>query len=96
MATLSARSRKDQDPRVNRLDPSSARRLAWTVGLLVHLTFLTGFGNRILAAFRWSFGLVGRRRSERTITVRQPTARIRELGEIPVDEGSGARIGSSG
>ena len=67
----------------------------WVIWAFVHLTFLTGFGNRILAAFRWSYGLVGRRRSERTITVRQATARIRELGEIPLNEDRGARTGNS-
>jgi NADH dehydrogenase len=68
----------------------------WVMWAFVHLTFLTGFGNRILAAVRWSYGLVGRRRSERTITVRQATARIRELGEVPMDGTGGARTGSSG
>jgi NADH:ubiquinone reductase (H+-translocating) len=68
----------------------------WVIWAFVHLTFLTGFGNRILTVFRWSFGLVGRQGSERTITVRQATARIRELGEKPVEEGGPARTGSSG
>jgi len=41
----------------------------------VHLTFLTGFKNRVSALARWTISFVGRGRSERTITVQQVTGR---------------------
>ena len=47
----------------------------WLVWLFVHLTFLTGFKNRISALFHWMISFFGRSRPERTITARQVFAR---------------------
>ena len=61
--------------------------LGWVLWLVVHITFLTGFKNRVSALARWTISFVGRARSERTITVQQvvgPSGRRRprraELG----------------
>ena len=48
---------------------------AWLVWLVVHLTFLTGFKNRVGALFHWTISLFGRSRAERTITAQQIFAR---------------------
>ena len=42
---------------------------AWIVWLVVHLTFLNGFGNRVGALARWFWAMVGRRRHERIFSV---------------------------
>ena len=47
----------------------------WLVWLVVHLTFLTGFKNRVSALFHWTIGFFGRSRAERTITAQQVFAR---------------------
>src|SRR6266508_6797071 len=47
----------------------------WLVWLVVHLTFLTGFKNRVSALFHWMISFFGRSRPERTITVQQIFAR---------------------
>jgi NADH dehydrogenase len=47
----------------------------WLFWLLVHLTFLTGFKNRVSALFYWMISFFGRSRPERTITVQQVFAR---------------------
>ena len=49
--------------------------LGWVLWLVVHLTFLTGFKNRVSALARWTISFVGRARSERTITVQQVVGR---------------------
>jgi NADH dehydrogenase len=49
--------------------------LGWVLWLVVHITFLTGFKNRVSALARWTISFVGRARSERTITVQQVVAR---------------------
>jgi NADH:quinone reductase (non-electrogenic) len=47
----------------------------WVFWLVVHLTFLTGFKNRISALFHWTISFFGRSRPERTITAQQVFAR---------------------
>ena len=47
----------------------------WLIWLVVHLTFLTGFKNRIGALFHWTVSFFGRSRPERTITAQQVFAR---------------------
>jgi NADH dehydrogenase len=42
--------------------------------LFVHLTFLTGFKNRVTTLFHWAVSFVGRGRAERTSTARQTLA----------------------
>jgi len=49
--------------------------VGWLLWLVVHLTFLTGFKNRIGALAYWTVSFVGRGRSERTITFHQVAAR---------------------
>jgi NADH:ubiquinone reductase (H+-translocating) len=46
----------------------------WLMWLVVHLTFLTGFRNRIGALFRWSGAMLGRHRDERVFSVHQISA----------------------
>jgi NADH dehydrogenase len=50
----------------------------WLAWLFVHLTFLTGFKNRFLTLFYWSFSFIGRSRTERALlpswNPAQPTA----------------------
>jgi NADH:ubiquinone reductase (H+-translocating) len=49
--------------------------VGWIVWLVVHLTFLTGFKNRVSALFHWTISFFGRSRGERTITMQQVFAR---------------------
>jgi NADH dehydrogenase len=49
--------------------------LGWLVWLVVHLTFLTGFKNRLSALSHWTISFFGRSRGERTITLQQVFAR---------------------
>ena len=48
---------------------------AWIFWLVVHLTFLTGFKNRLAALLNWAFAFLGRSRRQRTITIQQVVAR---------------------
>lgn len=48
---------------------------AWLVWLVVHLTFLTGFKNRLSALTSWTIAFVARGRSERAFTTQQVFAR---------------------
>jgi NADH:quinone reductase (non-electrogenic) len=41
----------------------------WVVWAFVHLTFLTGFGNRITTLLKWSRSFIGRGRAEREFSV---------------------------
>jgi NADH dehydrogenase len=41
----------------------------WVVWLLVHITFLNGFGSRISALYRWARAMIGRARPERVFSV---------------------------
>jgi NADH dehydrogenase len=45
--------------------------------LFVHLTFLTGFKNRVSVLANWGVAFLGRGRAERTITLRQALGRTR-------------------
>ena len=47
--------------------------------LVVHLTFLTGFKNRLAALANWAVAFLGRGRRQRTITKQQVFARGRAL-----------------
>ena len=47
----------------------------WILWLVVHITFLTGFKNRVTALFHWIISFFGRARAERTITLQQLLAR---------------------
>ncbi|HVX20400.1 MAG TPA: NAD(P)/FAD-dependent oxidoreductase [Acidimicrobiales bacterium] len=49
--------------------------VGWLLWLVVHLTFLTGFKNRVGALAYWAVSFVGRGRAERTITFHQLAAR---------------------
>jgi NADH dehydrogenase len=51
----------------------------WLIWLVVYLTFLTGFKNRLAVVVSWSFAFLGRGRRQRTITEQQVLARPREL-----------------
>ncbi len=44
--------------------------------LFVHITFLTGFRNRLAALFHWTGTFLIGTRAERTITIRQVTDRV--------------------
>jgi NADH dehydrogenase len=44
-------------------------RIAWLVWLVVHITFMTGFMNRLTALFQWTRSFVGTGRGERAIVV---------------------------
>src|SRR5262245_8130363 len=48
---------------------------AWLFWLVVHLTFLTGFKNRLSAVPNWAFAFLGRSRRQRTITIQPVLAR---------------------
>jgi NADH dehydrogenase len=50
--------------------------VGWIAWLVVHLTFLTGFKNRVSALAHWAVSFLGRSRSERTITEQQIVARL--------------------
>ena len=47
----------------------------WLIWLVIHLTFLSGFKNRVSALGHWTISLFGRSRDERTITMQQVLAR---------------------
>ena len=42
--------------------------LAWVLWLVVHITYLIGFRNRLLVLFQWAWEYVTRQRSARLIT----------------------------
>ncbi len=48
----------------------------WLMWLVVHITFLTGFRNRLAAVFHWSNTFLAGGRAERTITLRQVIGRV--------------------
>lgn len=50
--------------------------LGWLMWLFVHITFLTGFKNRLAAMFHWFGTFVFGGRAERTITLRQIFGRV--------------------
>src|SRR3954453_2216392 len=49
----------------------------WIAWLVIHLTFLTGFKNRLATLADWTIAFFGRGRSQRTITKQQAPARLR-------------------
>lgn len=49
--------------------------LGWMLWLAVHLTFLTGFKNRLAALANWTIAFLGRGRRQRTITKQEVFAR---------------------
>jgi NADH:ubiquinone reductase (H+-translocating) len=49
--------------------------VGWVLWLVVHLTFLTGFKNRLAALAHWAIAFIGRGRAERVITRQQIEAR---------------------
>jgi NADH dehydrogenase len=49
--------------------------VGWILWAFVHITFLTGFKNRVSALAHWMISFLGRSRSERTITKDQVAAR---------------------
>jgi len=57
--------------------------LGWLMWLFVHITFLTGFKNRLSAMFHWSGTFLAGGRAERTITVRQV------IGRVAIEEAGG-------
>ena len=50
--------------------------LGWLMWLFVHITFLTGFKNRLSAMFHWTGTFAAGGRAERTITLRQTVGRV--------------------
>jgi NADH dehydrogenase len=54
--------------------------VGWLLWLVVHITFLTGFKNRLGALARWVVSFVGRGRYERALTGRW-VAHVRRSGE---------------
>ncbi|MGI8800794.1 MAG: NAD(P)/FAD-dependent oxidoreductase [Solirubrobacteraceae bacterium] len=63
---------------VAELGPVGVAGLAgWLLWLVVHLTFLTGFKNRISALFHWVISFCGRARAERTITIDESERSVR-------------------
>jgi len=57
--------------------------IGWLAWLLVHLTFLTGFKNRVATLLRWTSTLVTRRRSEKTIT------QLDMIGRVAIEQAGG-------
>jgi NADH:ubiquinone reductase (H+-translocating) len=56
--------------------------VAWVIGLVVHLAFLTGFKNRFAAVVSWAVAFLGRGRRQCTITEQQVHARTRTLERV--------------
>ncbi len=50
--------------------------VGWLLWLVVHITFLTGFKNRLGTLARWTISFIGTGRAERTITFQQVVARL--------------------
>jgi NADH dehydrogenase len=50
--------------------------IGWLAWLFVHLTFLTGFKNRLATVPRWAFTFIGNSRPQRTITMQQVIGRV--------------------
>ena len=57
--------------------------LGWLMWLVVHITFLTGFKNRLSALFHWAGTFLAGGRAERTITMRQV------IGRVAIEEAGG-------
>jgi NADH:ubiquinone reductase (H+-translocating) len=50
--------------------------IGWLAWLFVHLTFLTGFKNRLATIPRWAITFIGNSRPQRTITMQQVIGRV--------------------
>jgi NADH:ubiquinone reductase (H+-translocating) len=50
--------------------------VGWLMWLVVHLSFMTGFKNRFAALFHWAVTFMSGQRAQRTITLREATARV--------------------
>lgn len=74
--------------------------VAWILWLVVHLTFLTGFKNRVATLANWTIAFLGRGRRQRTITKQQVFARPQALamarGEHPDQAGPPAHLERAG
>ncbi len=57
--------------------------IGWLAWLFVHLTFLTGFKNRIATIPRWAITFIGNSRPQRTITMQQV------IGRVAIEEAGG-------
>ena len=66
--------------------------VGWAMWLVVHLTFLTGFKNRVSALASWIVAFLGRGRRQRTITKQQVLARTRALESADGTQAVPARI----
>jgi NADH:ubiquinone reductase (H+-translocating) len=66
--------------------------LGWVLWLAVHLTFLTGFKNRVSALAHWTISFLGRSRSERSITIQQVDGRA-ALATLERPEGQAPNLG---
>jgi NADH dehydrogenase len=64
---------------------------AWVLWLVVHLTTLTGFKNRLSVLFNWTVAFIGHGRAQRAITAHQVFAR-QALGTHARARGSEPRI----
>ena len=60
--------------------------LGWLMWLFVHITFLTGFKNRLAAMFHWAGTFLAGGRAERTITLRQV------IGRVAIEEAGGDEL----
>jgi NADH dehydrogenase len=67
--------------------------IGWLLWLVVHLTFLTGFKNRVAVVANWAIAFIGRGRPQRAITEHQVYARqdIREQAAAAGARGSKRR-----
>ncbi len=65
----------------------------WLMWLVVHITFLTGFRNRLTAMFHWLGTFAAGGRAERTITVRQVVGRV-ALDDARSAPGPSSRTGT--
>ena len=54
--------------------------VGWVMWAFIHLTFLTGFKNRFVAAIRWVLSFVGRARTERALGWERTRATFAWLG----------------
>jgi NADH dehydrogenase len=64
--------------------------IAWVLWLVVHLTFLTGFKNRVATLANWTIAFLGRGRRQRTITKQQVFARSQALSMASAEHGDHA------
>ena len=63
---------------------------AWLLWLLIHITYLIGFSNRIVVVTRWAFSFLTRGRSTRLITGEPLVPRIGEPAPIEHGQQPGA------